>query len=214
MLQQAAAALAQQKDVRDGGKREKHEFQEQQQITSEIYSGLAALRGGAASRSDPSPEPVQQSIDTGPRTASPPGGAEPAGRSDIFHQTEQKIVDLRERAASEKHPDKLRVYRRALTGVFITAAEFGDESIAAKNFTAAKDYYQLATDAHPDSVGALKGLATARALDSDRKGTLEALRRAKEQAKDLSAFSSWLNQEPAFGKLRDDPQFRALLANP
>jgi hypothetical protein len=108
----------------------------------------------------------------------------------------------------------LRVYRRALTGVFIAATEFGEESLTAKKFAIAKDYFQLATDAYPDSVGALEGLATARAFDGDRKGTLEALRRAKEKSKDVAAFAVWLNQEPAFAKLREDPQFRALLANP
>lgn len=135
-------------------------------------------------------------------------------RSDIFQQTEQQIINLRDRSASEKKEGQLRVYRRALAGVFIASGEFGDESLSAKNYTLAKDYYQLATDAKPDSVGALKDLATARALDSDYKDTLEALRRAKEESKDPAAFSAWLNEEPAFAKLHDDPQFRALLANP
>jgi hypothetical protein len=141
-------------------------------------------------------------------------GGDALSRSDIYHQTEQRVIDLHERTASEKRQDKLRVYRRALTGVFIATAEFGEESLTAKNFAVAKDFFQLATDAHPDSVGALEGLATARAFDGDRKGTLEALHRAKEKSKDLAAFSAWLNQEPAFAKLREDPQFRALLANP
>jgi len=213
-LQQAAAALAQQKAVRDGAKREAQEFQEQNQLTSQIYSGLAALRSGTVSGSDvPS-----QGIGSQQRGASPAlGGSAVSGsvsRSDIFHQTEQQIIDLRERAASEKHPDKLRIDRRALTGVFIGAGEFGDESLAARDYALAKDYFQLASDAYPDSVGALKELAEARALDNDRKGTLEALRHAKEKSKDLAAFSAWLIQEPAFAKLREDPQFRALLANP
>jgi pimeloyl-ACP methyl ester carboxylesterase len=213
-LQQAALALAQQKDVRDGAKRENHEFQEQKQITGEIYSGLVALRNAAASPTDVAPEAPQRTVDTGPPTAPRSTGSETVGRSDILHQTEQRIIDLRERTASEKHQDKLRIYRRALTGVFIASEEFGEESLTAKNFAVAKDYFQLATEAKPDSVGALESLATARASDNDRKGTFEALRRAKEQSKDHAAFSAWLNQEPAFDKLREDPQFRALLANP
>ncbi len=213
-LQQAAAALAQQKAVHDGPKREAQEFQEQNQITSQIYSGFAALRSSAASGADA----PSQSVGSQQRAASPALGGSAAsgsvGRADIFHQTEQQIIELRERAAAEKHPDKLRVDRRALTGVFIGAGEFGDESLAARDYALAKDYFQLASDAYPDSVGALKELAQARALDNDRKGALETLRRAKEKSKDLAAFTAWLNQEPAFAKLREDPQFRALLANP
>jgi len=174
----------------------------------------AALRSSAANGADA----PSQSVGSQQRAASPAlGGSAVSGsvsRSDIFHQTEQQIIELRERAAAEKHPDKLRVDRRALTGVFIGAGEFGDESLAARDYALAKDYFQLASDAYPDSVGALKELAQARALDNDRKGALETLRRAKEKSKDLAAFTAWLNQEPAFAKLREDPQFRALLANP
>jgi dienelactone hydrolase len=183
-LRLAAASLAPQKSVRDGAKREKQEFQEQDQLTGEISSGLAALRGDAVTRSD------------------------------TRSQIEQKIIDLRERAAHEKRPEKVRVLRRALSGILVEAMEAGEERLDAKDINVAKDYFQLATDADPDSVWALSSLATARALTGDRKGTLEALRHAREKTKDLAAFSAWLNEEPAFTKLREDPQFRALLASP
>ena len=209
-LQQSAVSLAQQKSVRDGAKREAQEFEEQRRLTGEIYSGLIALKSNAKGPSQ-TPQADQPIV---PRSGAPAAHSDSVSRSDIFHQTEQQIVALREKTASEAHPDKMRVYRRALSGVFIAAGEFGDESLAAKNYAAAKDYFQLAVDAYPDSVGGLKELATARALDNDRKGTLETLRRAKEKSNDAAAFIAWLNEEPAFAKLRDDPQFRALLANP
>jgi dienelactone hydrolase len=183
-LRQAAASLATQKSVRDGAKREKQEFQEQDQLTGEISAGLAALRGDTVTRSD------------------------------TRSQIEQKIIDLRERAAHEKRLEKVRVLRRALTGVLVESMEAGEERLDAKDLRLAMDYFQLAADADPDSVWALDSLATARALTGDRKGTLEALRQAKQKTKDPAAFSTWINEEPAFAKLRDDPQFRALLANP
>lgn len=207
-LRQAAASLAQQKAVQDGQKREKDEAAQQAKIAGEIYAGLTALRG--ASNSDAASQGSQP----------PRGGATPASqgsdvsRSDIFHETEQKIVSLRERSASEKNQDQARVERRALRGVFIAAGEFGDESLAAKKFDLAKDYYQLAAEAVPTSVGALQDLAKAQALDNDRKGSLRTLRRARDEANDLTSFSTWLNDEPAFAKLRQDPQFRALFVGP
>ena len=149
------------------------------------------------------------------------GGAGPASsqgndgsRLEGFHDTDQKIVSLRNRAANEKNQDRARVERRALMGVLVGAGEFGDESLAAKKFELAKEYYLLAADAVPTSVGALQDLARAQALDNDRKGSLKTLRRAKDEAKDQASFSNWMNDEPAFAKLRQDPQFRALLANP
>jgi hypothetical protein len=55
-------------------------------------------------------------------------------------------------------------------------------------------------------------LAIARAADGDRKGTFEALRRAREKSKDVAAFCAWLKDEPALAKFRDTPEFRALVA--
>jgi predicted esterase len=183
-LQRAAASLARQKAVRDGAKREKQEFTEQDELTGEISSGLAAL------------------LDiSGPR-------------GDTREQVEEKIITLRERAAREKHPDKLRVLRRALAGVLVEAMEAGEQQLDAKNISVASDYFQLAADADPDSLWALTDLAAARALAGDRKAALDALRRAKPKFKDPAAFSDWLKDEPAFAKLRDDAQFRALLASP
>jgi predicted esterase len=211
-MQQVAASLAEQRAVRDGPKREKQDFQEQAQLTSQIYSGLAALRGGGGSSQDsqqthsPAGQPDRSAL------AAVPGYV--FSRPEIRQQTEEQIVALRQHASAEKNPDKVRIYRRALAGVFVAAAESGDESLTAKNYTLAGDYFQLATVAAPDSAGALKGLATALALAGDRKGACETLRRAREKSKDPAAFSAWLKEEPAFAKLHDDPQFRALLANP
>ena len=216
-LKQAAASLAQQQAVREGAKREKEEFQEQDEITRSIYAGLIALRSDKAGSSDAGAQSGQQAARNDGATAVLGGnasGPSDLGASNLFRETEQKIIELRRRTESEKHPDKMRVDRRALAGVFIGAGEFGDESLAAGNFSAAKQYFQLAVDAQPDSAGALRELAKAMALDNDRKGSLKTLRRAKDVSHDPAAFVAWLNQEPAFAKLHEETQFRALLANP
>jgi len=214
-LQQTAASLAQQKAVREGPKREQQEFKDQQQITGQIYGSFIALRSGSGSGGVSLPalpgEAREQAESGGATTLM---GGNTANHPDIVSATQQKIINLRESAASERNPEKLLVDRRALGGVLVGAGEFGDQALAAKNYSLAKEYYLLATDAGPDSVGALKDLATARALDNDHKGTIDALRRAKQKAKDPAAFTAWLNHEPAFAKLHDDAQFRALLANP
>jgi pimeloyl-ACP methyl ester carboxylesterase len=217
-LQQTAASLAQQPAVRDGAKGEKEEFQEQDEITRGIYAGLIGLRSKTTGGSDALQQSGQQpALSRSDGATGIPGGnalGPSQSTSDLFHDTEQKIVELRQRIASEKNSEKLRVERRALAGVFIGAAEFGDQSLDTKDFHAARQYYQLASDAKPDSAGALRELAKAMALDNDRKGSLKTLRRAKDASKDPTAFVAWLNQEPAFAKLHDEPQFRALLATP
>jgi hypothetical protein len=183
-FRQAAASLAPQKAVRDAAKREKQDFEEQDRLTSDISSTLSELREPSVSRGD------------------------------TLTETERKIATLRERAEHEKRPEKVRVLRRALSGVFVEFMEAGIEALTEKQISIAKDYFQLATGADPDSMWSLGNLAAACALSGDRKGTLETLRRAKEKTTDPAAFAAWLREEPAFDKLRDDPQFRSLVANP
>jgi hypothetical protein len=125
---------------------------------------------------------------------------------------ERQISALRSRAEHEKNPREMLVARRALGGIFIEAIEAGNGRSDAKDISGARTYFELAVDADPDSVWALSELAIARALDGDRKGTLEVLRRAREKTKDVAAFVAWLKDEPALAKFRDAPEFRALIA--
>jgi hypothetical protein len=92
--------------------------------------------------------------------------------------------------------------------------EAGEGALGDNQASIAKDYFALATAADPDSTWGLGSLATARALSGDRKGAIETLRHAKEKTKDPAEFAAWLQEEPAFAKFREDPQFRSLLANP
>ena len=90
----------------------------------------------------------------------------------------------------------------------------GNERLDQKDSSHAKDYFELASVADPDSTWALGNLAVARAMNGDRKGTLDALRRAKSKTKDPVRFAEWLNEEPAFAKLRGIPEFGAILDTP
>jgi hypothetical protein len=181
-FRERAVAMEIEKAVRDGAKREQQDFEEQSRLSADISSGLAALRQDA---------PI---------------------RADIRTQVEQQISELRRRAEHEKNPQKLRVAKRALAGIFVEAMETGQERLEAKDISHARAYFELGAGADPDSVWALSQVAAARALDGDRKGALDALRRTIEKSKDPAALSAWLSNEPAFAKLRDSPEFHALLA--
>jgi predicted esterase len=133
-------------------------------------------------------------------------------RSDLRSEVERQISDLRNRAEHEKNPQELRVVRRALGGIFVQAMETGQERLDVKDISHARTYFELASGADPDSVWGLCQVAAVRALDNDRKGAFEALRRAKEKSKDSAALSAWLKDEAAFASFRDTPEFRALLA--
>lgn len=175
-----AAELGANKAVREGMKREKRDFEEQERLSGAISSGLAQL------------------------------GQAPPGSRETMDEVREEIRSLRERTAREKQAGKHRVYVRALTGIFVQAMEAGNGRQTAKDYGLAGDYYELAAEAEPESGWALRSLAAARAQTGDRKAAFAALRKAKQAAKDQAAFAQWLEEEPAFEKLRRTTEFGEL----
>src|SRR5580700_4973686 len=147
-FRERAVALQKEKAVRDGRRREQQDFAEQSRLSADISSGFAALRQDAPNRAD------------------------------TRNQVEQQISELRSRAEHKKNPQELRVVKRALAGIFIEAMETGEERLDAKDISHARTYFELAANVDRDSVWALGQVAVSRAMDGDRKGTLEALRHA------------------------------------
>jgi predicted esterase len=176
-----AGALEKDKAIRDGAKREKQEFEEQAELTREISAGLFELQRN------------------------------PQNRAEIYNAVEKQLVALRSRADHEKREEKLRVIKRAVAGLLVQAMEMGNERLDQKDASHARDYFELASVADPDSTWALGNLAVARALDGDRKGTLDVLRRAKLKTKDPVRFAEWLTEEPAFAKFRSTSEFSSIL---
>jgi dienelactone hydrolase len=182
-LRTAATALASQKDVRDGPKRQQHDFEEQKNLIADIAGAMADFRSDS------------------PNLATD------------FTTTKQKVANLREASAHEKKPEKAIVLKRAVADVFVQAMESGSDRFDAKEFILAKDYYSLAAEAMPDTPNPLRILAMCQAMDNNRKAALESLRQAKSKVKDMPPFLDWLRSEPAFTSYHDDPAFKALLTN-
>jgi len=180
-LRARAGALEKDKAIRDGAKREKQDFEEQDQLTRDIYAGLSALREN------------------------------PENRGDVRAQLMRQIVSLRGSAEHEKHQDKLLVLKRSLAGILGSAMDMGIARLDQKDVHGAGDYFELACEANPDSIWALSNLAVVRAMDGDKKGTLEALRHARAKTQDPAKFLAWLKEEPAFATLRGTREFEALL---
>jgi dienelactone hydrolase len=182
-LRAAANSLASQKEVLEGPKRQQHDFEEQQNLSADIVNAMANFR---------------------------------ANTPDLAGQvsaTRQKVANLRVSSEREKKPEKSIVLRRALGSVFVEAMETAGAHLDAKGFTIAADCYLLAAEANPDSPWPLRSIAIAQAMDNNRKAAIDTLRQAKLKTKNLPEFLAWLQSEPTFAPLRDDPQFRALLTN-
>jgi len=120
----------------------------------------------------------------------------------------QNLIELR--AEREKKPERVLVFKRALASVFIASLESGRDALDKKDFRRAESYFACASEANPESEWSFRNLAIARASSGDGKGALEALRSAHKLSKDLSAFSDWLTQEPAFVLLQSTSEYRVL----
>src|SRR5258707_4435863 len=177
-----AFELEKQKALRDAVKRERSEFEEQDRLSNEVRAATTLPQAPDAS-------PSQNR-----------GDAATLAR------------DLRLRAEREKKPERVLVFKRALAGVFIGSLESGRDALDKKDFRRAESYFACATEANPESEWAFRNLAVARASNGERKGTLEALRSARRLTKDLTAFSDWLKQEPAYERFRSSQDFESLVA--
>jgi dienelactone hydrolase len=182
-LRTAATSLASKKEVRDGPKLQERDFDEQQNRIADIAEAMANFRGLTADLAA------------------------------AVTATKQKITNLREAADHERKSDRAIVLHRAVSAVYVQAMETGGNRLAEKDLALARDYFLLAAEAMPDSPGPLSNLAVAQAMDNNRKVAIDTLRQAKSKVKDMPPFLDWLQSEPAFAPFRDDPQFRALLAN-
>ena len=179
--QRKAETLGKEKAVRDAAKRERSDFEEQSQLTAEISAALSKSR--AAGQPD----------------------------SDIGAELEDRVGLLRQREETEKRPERKRIYRRALAGVFIEAMESGSQFMDEKDYHRAARSFSCASQASPKSSWAWQNLAVAYAFAGARKDALRALQSARTVAENAPSFAAWLSSEPAFERIRSAPEFQALL---
>ena len=181
--QRKAETLGKEKAVRDAAIRERSDFEEQSQLTAEISAALSKSRA----RGQPD--------------------------SDTGAEIEDRVGLLRQREETEKRPERKRVYKRAISGVFIEAMESGREFMDEKDYHRAARSFACATQASPKSSWAWQNLAVAYAFAGARKDALRALQSARAVAEKATSFAAWLNSEPAFDHIRSAPEFQALLKN-
>jgi dienelactone hydrolase len=181
-FRQRADALKNDNFVRDRAKREKKQIEEQDHLTEDITAGLLALKGS-------NPSDVR-----------------------LWNRLDFQITDLRLRSRREKDFDKQCVLRRAIGGVLVEAMEAGAEQMQEDNLPRARQYFQLAVDADPESVRALGNLAVVSAQLGDRKAVIDALRHAWVNTTDNAGFAKWLRDEPAFSRFHDEKDFQDMLA--
>jgi Tfp pilus assembly protein PilF len=86
---------------------------------------------------------------------------------------------LRPREETEKRPERKRIYRRALSGVFIEAMESGSQFMDEKDYHRAARSFSCASQASPKSSWAWQNLAVAYAFAGARKDALRALQSAR-----------------------------------
>jgi predicted esterase len=128
--------------------------------------------------------------------------------SDVAVSFNSILSDLKKQAGASTDSPARRVARRVLEGSYIQANEESRGLLASQNYAPAAKRLELAAAIHPDRPQLLYNLATAYAKGRDRKGAVDALRRAVERGfRDSGVFE----REEAFEFLRNDSAVRSLL---
>jgi hypothetical protein len=166
-----AEELGRQKAVQEALKHERNDFDEQQNLSSEVLGALQA----------------KENVDVPRSEAEPKSGLDVRG--------------LRQRAENEKKPERVVILKRALAGVFVGAMESGNDALHKKEYGSAARYFSAAAEARPDAEWPLRELAIAQAFDKNRKAAIETLKQAKSKANDAGEFVRWVQNEPAFQDL-------------
>ncbi len=176
------------------------------QSTAEALGKSKALRDAAKRERADFEEQSQLTADISAALADSLSSVTP----DADATLEERVRRLRQSSETEKRLEHQRVYKRALSGVFIDAMEAGDHFLNEKDYPRATRSYACAAVASPKSSWAWENLAVVYALNGDRKNALRALQSASGLQETRPLFLKWLDSETAFDRIRGTPEFRSL----
>ncbi len=178
-----ADQLGKDKSVRDAAKREREDFAEQTRLENDVLGSLAG----------------------------PPPDGDSAQADEATRSTEMRARQLREGAERATRADRIRVFKRAVAGVFVGAVESGAGDLERRDYAHAVRAFSCATEVAPDSEWAWRNLAMAHGFRGNRKESIAALKRVHGIAADQAGFVEWIKTEPAFERIRTMPEFQFLL---
>ena len=121
----------------------------------------------------------------------------------------QQISALGDQAKRTKNEAKRLIFSRAFSGIFVRAMEEGEKALETHHLEKAEAYFDLMRQASDDPWPAL-ALADTHATSGNRKLALKDIQEAVRRGlKDRTIIES----DPRLQILRDDPDFRSLLAS-
>jgi Tfp pilus assembly protein PilF len=119
------------------------------------------------------------------------------------------ITSLQQSAKGTRDIGERRIARRVLEGLYVQRIEQGIDQLQRQNrYVEAAREFEIAAEIAPDRPGALFYLATAYALEGQKKNSLKALKRAVE--KGFSDLTTILNTR-AFDALREEPLYQEII---
>jgi predicted esterase len=133
--------------------------------------------------------------------------AESAQRSKSRRQ--KLLAEVRTLTSQAEDTREGQMGRRVVAGFVATANETTKDLLAAAEYDRAEGLLEMATELRPQLARSWFNLACARAWQNEKTGTITALERALDAGfKDGARIEA----EPAFGRIRSDPAFQAVVA--
>jgi dienelactone hydrolase len=130
-------------------------------------------------------------------------------RFEADNRFREMITTLQQSAKGTRDIGDRRIARRVLEGLYVQRIEQGIDQLQRQNrYVEAALEFEIAAEIAPDRPGALFYLATAYALEGQKKNSLKALKRAVEKGfSDLTTILS----TSAFDALREEPMYQEII---
>jgi len=132
----------------------------------------------------------------------------------LLRRATRDAAELARGLTASQDPARRLVYERALSQAFIQAMEGGREALRTGRTDPARELFDIAATLRPDSPGPHLGRAQAMAKAGRRQESVQDVRRAVELGLAPAELANLLATNDALASLRDDPDIRALLAEP
>ena len=215
-VEKKIVSLGSSREVKDAMRREEQEIKKQRELESQIHRLLSGRTGNASVFSDDNPGANGGATDLQRNTRAPAdinnqssSAEDDAGSLSAKNKLQSMFADLEKAARSAPDTSERRVARRVTGGLYVALFEQGVNLLETqKRYAAAVRIFELATNLAPDRSGAFYYLASALALNGEKKRALQALNQAVDKG---FSDSGAIKTNKAFDSLRKERAYQQII---
>jgi len=216
-IEKRIVALAASREVKDALRLEGQQIKKQRELEGQIYRLLSGRTGTATLFTDDNRSGGgSDSTDLQRTTRTPAEVNNQSSSADddpnafsAKNKLQAKFADLQKAAKSSQDSGDRRVARRVIGGIYVGLFEQGLDLLETQErYVAAARVFELTTELAPERPGAFYYLASAYALNHEKKKAVQALKEAIDKG---FSDSDAVKNNKAFESLRNEPSYEQII---